>query len=265
MAIPFPQISPIAFGLGPLKVTWYGLSYAAGILLAWRYILFLAKKHPLSSFTPKLFDDFLIWSILGIILGGRLGYVFFYKPMEFLSNPFEILYTWKGGMSFHGGLIGVLIAAFLFSSRKKIPFFTLIDFLACAAPIGLFLGRISNFINGELFGRITTVPWGIVFPGGGFVPRHPSQLYEALLEGPILFTILYFMSKKSNSFQRQGYISGIFLIGYGILRCGVEFFRAPDPHLGLLFQNFTWGQILCLPMIIAGLFLLKRSYRNHVP
>ena len=261
--IPFPHISPIAFELGPLKVTWYGLSYAIGILLAWRYILFLAKKHPSSSFTSKLFDDFLIWSILGIILGGRLGYVFFYKPMEFLSNPFEILYTWRGGMSFHGGLLGVLIAAFLFSRRKKIPFFSLIDFLACAAPIGLFLGRISNFINGELFGRVTTVPWAIIFPEGGFVPRHPSQLYEAILEGPVLFMILYFISKKPSFFQRQGYISGIFLIGYAIFRFSVEFFRSPDPHLGFFFQNFTWGQILCLPMILVGFILLKRSCCTH--
>lgn len=257
--LPFPQISPIAFALGPLKVTWYGLSYAVAILLAWKYILFLAKKHSPSVFTRKIIDDFLVWSILGIILGGRLGYVFFYKPMEFLSDPFEILYTWRGGMSFHGGLIGVLLAAFLFSSKKKVPFLTLIDFLACAAPIGLFLGRLSNFINGELFGRVTNVPWAVAFPTGGFVPRHPSQLYEAILEGPILFMLLYFISKKDAFFQRHGFISGVFLIGYGVFRCFVEFFRSPDPHLGFFFQNFTWGQILCLPMILAGVILLKRS------
>ena len=168
-------------------------------------------------------------------------------------------------MSFHGGLLGVLIAALLFSRRKKVPFFSLIDFLACAAPIGLFLGRISNFINGELFGRVTTVPWAIIFPEGGFVPRHPSQLYEAILEGPVLFMILYFVSKKPSFFQRQGYISGIFLIGYAIFRFSVEFFRSPDPHLGFFFQNFTWGQILCLPMILAGFILLKRSCCTHAP
>jgi len=261
MSLPFPNISPIALNIGPLNVTWYGISYAVGIFLAWRYILFLLKKHSSAPLTPKTFDDFIVWAIFAIIIGGRLGYTLFYKPLYYLSHPFEILYTWEGGMSFHGGLLGVLLAALLFCRSKKVPFLQFTDFLACAAPIGLFLGRLSNFINGELYGRTTSVAWGIYFPKGGPVPRHPSQLYEAFFEGFFLFFLLFFLARKEALWKKQGYLTGIGLIGYGLLRIGCEFYRLPDSHLGFFFDHLTLGQFLSLPMILLGGALLKNRKR----
>ena len=258
MSLPFPNFSPIALSLGPLNVTWYGISYAVGIFLAWRYSLYLLKKHPSLSLTSKTFDDFIAWAIFAVILGGRLGYILFYRPLYYLNHPFEILYTWEGGMSFHGGLLGVLITAFFFCRSKKIPFLHFTDFLACAAPIGIFLGRLANFVNGELFGRVTSVSWGIYFPKGGNLPRHPSQLYEAFFEGFCLFLVLFFLARRDSSWKKNGFLTGCGLIGYGLLRIGCEFFRLPDAYLGLFLQNFTWGQFLSLPMILLGALLLKK-------
>ncbi len=262
MSLPFPNFSPVALNIGPLKVTWYGISYAAGILLAWRYTLCLLRKHPSSSITSKTFDDFVAWAIFAIILGGRLGYILFYKPLYYINNPFEIFCTWEGGMSFHGGLLGVGLTAFFFCRLKKIPLLHFTDFLACAAPIGLFLGRLANFVNGELFGRITSVAWGVYFPKGGENPRHPSQLYEAFFEGLLLFFILFLFARKESSWKKQGFLTGIGLMGYGLFRIGCEFFRLPDTHIGFFLNHFTWGQLLCLPLICLGAFLLKRSVKS---
>ncbi len=256
MSLPFPSFSPIALTIGPVNVTWYGISYAVGIFLGWRYILHLLKKHASPPLTSQTFDDFIAWAIFAIIVGGRLGYILFYRPLYYLSHPFEILYTWEGGMSFHGGLLGVLIAALFFCRSKKIPLLQFTDFLACAAPIGIFLGRLANFVNGELFGRTTSVIWGIYFPKGGNVPRHPSQLYEAFFEGFLLFSLLFFLARSNASWKRHGFLTGVGLLGYGLLRFGCEFFRLPDAYLGFFLQSFTWGQLLSLPMILLAMILL---------
>lgn len=263
MSLPFPSISPVAVAIGPLNITWYGISYAVGIFLAWRYIVMLLKKHPSPPLTNEMIETFMAIAICAIILGGRLGYVFFYKPVYYLSHPLEIFFTWEGGMSFHGGLLGIILAVYFFTNQKNISFLQLTDFLACATPIGLFLGRLANFINGELFGRITAAPWGISFPKGGPLPRHPSQLYEAFFEGFLLFIILSYLAKNPLNWEKRGFLSGVFLIGYGIFRIGCEFFRLPDQHMGFFFQSFTWGQILCLPMILSGVFLIQRSYKSY--
>ena len=216
---------------------------------------------PPNAMSEKDVDDFLVWATLAVVLGGRIGYVSFYKPGYYFSNPLEIFQVWQGGMSFHGGLIGVIIAVILFSRLRKLPMFAVGDAVACAAPIGLFLGRLANFINGELFGRATDVPWGIVFPHGGPLPRHPSQVYEALLEGLILFIILFWLSRKQSVRERHGMLVGVFLIGYTISRGLVEFVRQPDAHLGTLVFGATMGQLLSIPFLLAGLYLVFRNQR----
>jgi phosphatidylglycerol:prolipoprotein diacylglycerol transferase len=257
----FPTIDPVLIQIGPLAIRWYALAYIVGLLLGWRYCLYLADRAPRLVSRAQL-DDFLLWATLGVIFGGRVGYVLFYQPLHFVQQPLDIFYVWEGGMSFHGGLIGVILAMYLFARRQAIPFFALTDIVACATPIGLLLGRIANFINGELYGRASDAPWAMVFPdpNAGGIPRHPSQLYEAGLEGLLLFLIMFLMMRSTRAMERIGRLSGIFLIGYGLSRIVVEFFREPDMQLGyLLGDTTTMGQILSLPMIAFGLFLVLRA------
>ncbi len=257
--ISFPNISPIALQLGPLAITWYGMSYAVSVLIGWRYARYLTKLLPNRKLNPESMDELMSWVILGVVLGGRLGYVFFYEPLKYLHNPLSIIAVWQGGMSFHGGLLGVIFSVWLFSKRHKVPFFNTMDIMACVVPIGLFFGRIANFINGELYGRVTDKSWGIVFPGGGPLPRHPSQIYEAGLEGIYLFLILNVIALKYHAQRHIGLLSGAFLLGYGSFRIFVECFREADENWGYLWDVFTMGQVLSLPMILLGLFLLFRA------
>jgi len=259
-AIPFPQIDPVAVAIGPLAVRWYALAYIAGILLGWRYSLSLCRARP-ELVTPQQMDDFIVWLTLGIVLGGRVGYVVFYNPLYFLENPGQILQLWHGGMSFHGGLAGVLLAMFLFARKRGLRYFALADIVAVCVPFGLFFGRIANFINGELFGRVTDVPWAMVFPNGGPNPRHPSQLYEAALEGVVLFAVLWLLV-RAGARARPGIISGAFLIGYGLARFTVEFAREPDAQLGYLAFGLTMGQYLTVPMLAFGAGLIAWAIRR---
>ena len=259
-ALTFPSIDPIAIQIGPFAIRWYALAYLTGLLLAWQYCKWLAKQPP-QRLRPIAFDDFLLWAMLGVVLGGRIGYVLFYKPGYYLEHPLEIAFIWRGGMSFHGGLLGVILAIYFFARVQKVHFFTLADIVAAATPIGLFLGRIANFINGELYGRVTTSPLGMVFPGGGPLPRHASQLYEAVLEGIVLFLVLLLMVRRG-ALERTGLISGVFLIGYALSRILVEFVREPDIHLGFLFGGITMGQLLSLPMLLLGIAIVIWSRRH---
>ncbi len=256
--MPFPDINPIAFQLGPFAIHWYGLAYVVGLVGWWQYSLWLTKKFSLID--RKTVDDFLVWAIIGVILGGRLGYVLFYTPAKYLANPLEIFHVWKGGMAFHGGLLGVVIATSIYTQRKGIYFLSFGDLAVCGIPIGLFFGRLANFVNGELYGRITEFSLGVVFPLGGPFPRHPSQLYEAILEGLVLFLVLSYGALFTRWRHRRGLLTGIFLAGYGLARIIVEFFREPDAFLGYIANVFTMGQILSLPVLAMGLFLILRAY-----
>lgn len=263
----FPAIDPVAFSVGPLSVRWYGLMYVFGFLAAWLLGRRRAarRKQLDGPFTPQQFDDILVWSLVGVIVGARLGYVLFYKLPFYLDNPLDVLSVWQGGMSFHGGLIGVILAQWLAGRRHKAGFLRTMDFIAPLVPPGLFFGRLGNFINAELWGRPTDLPWGMVFPGpqAGPLPRHPSQLYEAGLEGVALFLILWIYSARPRRTKRAGAVSGLFLIGYGCFRFTVEFAREPDAHLGYLAGGWlTMGMLLCLPMLALGVFLLWRAYRK---
>lgn len=255
LALVFPPLDPIAVSFGGLAIRWYALAYIAGLILGWQYCLYLAKKNPKGP-SVKLYDDFLFWGTLGVMIGGRLGYIMFYQPEYYFANPLEIFMIWRGGMSFHGGMLGVIGAAYLFANKNKVPFFAFTDLLACATPIGLFLGRIANFINGELFGRPTDVPWAFIFPRGGEAPRHPSQLYEAGLEGILLFVILYLVWRQKSLRGRPGFISGVFLAVYAFFRFAMEGLREPDQQLGYLIGGLTMGQVLCLPMMFFGIYLI---------
>ena len=258
--IPFPDIDPIAIKIGFIAIRWYSLAYIFGLLGAWALARRMSRRIH-STFTVLKIDDFLVWATFGIIIGGRLGYVLFYNIRYFIESPLRILAVWEGGMSFHGGLLGVLLAALLFSRKKQVPMLEIGDIVACVAPIGLFLGRLANFINGELFGRATTaVPWAVLFPADPTVPRHPSQLYESLCEGVILFSVLNLLWWCVPKYrERPGFFSGLFLILYGLMRFGLEFFREPDFQLGFVWRHFSMGQILCFPMILCGLWLVLRS------
>ena len=256
----YPAIDPVAITLGPLQIRWYGISYLVGIILAWWLLNKRAEKD--FRWTPNHVADLIFYATLGIIVGGRLGSVLFYNLPYYLDHPIEIFMINRGGMSFHGGLIGVLFAAWYFGKKSKKGFFTVSDFLAPVVPVGLFFGRIANFINGELWGAPSTLPWAMVFPDprAGGIPRHPSQLYEALLEGVLLFIILWLFSAKE---KPKMAVSGLFLLGYGIFRSAVEFVREPDSNLGYLaFDWLTMGQLLSIPMIIAGIILLVLAYKN---
>lgn len=252
MAFEFPNIDPVAIALGPLQIRWYALAYLAGFLLGWKYCMRLAGWDEGHRPNREDVDDFLTWIIVGVILGGRFGYVMFYNFSYYAAHPIEAFYIWQGGMSFHGGMLGVFAVLFMYPALKKFPPLRLADIVCAAAPIGLFFGRIANFINGELYGRVTEAPWGIVFPGGGALPRHPSQLYEAALEGAVLFGILLLLIRNDWVRNRPGIVAGAFLTGYGLFRAFVEFFREPDAHIGLYFNTFSQGQLLSLPMIAAG-------------
>ncbi|MEY8213136.1 MAG: prolipoprotein diacylglyceryl transferase [Colwellia sp.] len=256
----FPVIDPIIFSVGPVALRWYGMMYLVGFLAA----MFIANKAADKSqgvWTRDQVSDLLFYSFLGVILGGRIGYVFFYQWGYFLENPVYLFQIWQGGMSFHGGLIGVIIAIYIFAQKTHKSFLTVGDFVAPLVPIGLGMGRLGNFINAELWGRQTDVPWAIVFPTDSLqVPRHPSQLYEFFLEGVVLFGILYFITRKPRSL---GLASGTFLIGYGIFRTIIEFFREPDAHLGLYFSFISKGQILSIPMILGGVLVIYLGYLSQ--
>ena len=256
LQLAFPAIDPVLVEIGPFALRWYALAYVAGLLIGWRHARFLAPGSP-AAIEGRQLDDFLAWALLGILIGGRLGYALFYRPGHFLEYPLEVLQVWRGGMSFHGGLVGMAAALLLFSRRRGLPPLALADIVACAAPIGLFLGRIANFINGEVYGRVSDLPWAMVFPGAGDLPRHPSQLYEALLEGVALFVAVNLLWRMTALRARPGAIAGAFLAGYGVARMAVEFVRQPDEHLGFVLAGLTMGQWLSLPMAIAGFCLLR--------
>jgi phosphatidylglycerol:prolipoprotein diacylglycerol transferase len=265
--VPFPDFDPILLQIGPVAIRWYALAYVAGILLGWRDGVMMVRNTRLwggqaPPATPAQIDDLILWITLGVIAGGRLGYVLFYAPHLFVTDPLEILQVWHGGMSFHGGLLGVIIAVIGFARGNKIDMFRLGDLVAPCAPIGLFFGRIANFINGELWGRPTDVPWGIVFPAGGPFSRHPSQLYEAALEGLVLFALLRLATHRWLWLQRRGATTGLFMLGYGIFRMTLENVRQPDefmPHFPL---GLTMGILLSLPMALGGAFLIWRAMKD---
>lgn len=253
----FPNIDPIALHIGPFAVHWYGLAYVVGILGWWQYSLWLTKKFPLID--RKMVDDYLAWAVVGVIVGGRLGYVFLYNPGKYMANPLEIIQVWKGGMAFHGGLLGVVIATALYSYQRSIYFLNFSDLACCGVPIGLFFGRLANFINGELYGRITDSSWGVLFPHGGPFPRHASQLYEAVLEGIMLFILLAYGAIFTRWCHKRGFLTGLFLVGYALARMGAECFREPDAFLGYFSGGLTMGQLLSFPLLAFGLFLSGRA------
>jgi phosphatidylglycerol:prolipoprotein diacylglycerol transferase len=262
----FPNIDPVAVSIGPLDIRWYGLAYFAGILLGWFYARALVVNERLwgraAPITPAQLDDFLLWATLGIIFGGRLGYALFYEPGHFLDDPAGFFRLWQGGMSFHGGLVGTIAAMALFAWRRGIPTLSLFDVIAASTPLGLFFGRIANFINGELWGRPSDVSWAMVFPNGGPLPRHPSQLYEAALEGVLLFVVLRLLTHRFGSLRRPGLTGGAFIAGYGLCRIIVEFFREPDPQLGFISGFLTMGMVLSLPMVLAGCGMILHALRR---
>lgn len=255
----FPNISPIAFTLGPIAIHWYALAYVVGILIAQRYVIWLDRKSPTPLLTRQSQEDLILYGVLGVILGGRLGYILFYNFDHYLTNPLLMLEVWQGGMSFHGGFVGVLIAFYLFARRFEISWLSLMDRLAVATPVGLFLGRLANFVNGELYGRVTESPLGMIFPRGGVLPRHPSQLYEAGLEGLVLGLLLWLLATRTRALFYPGRLGGVFVAGYGIARFIVELFREPDSQLGYLAFGLTMGQWLCLPMILVGAWVVTRK------
>jgi phosphatidylglycerol:prolipoprotein diacylglycerol transferase len=255
-----PDIDPVAFSLGPLAVRWYGLMYLAGFAAAW----WLGTRRIAlgrAPITRPQFDDLLFLGLLGVIVGGRLGYVLFYKPLHYAAHPLEIFAIWQGGMSFHGGLLGVMLAMLLAARRHRVDYLRLMDFVAPLVPLGIAAGRLGNFINGELYGRVTDLPWGMVFRGAGDAPRHPSQLYQFALEGLALFALLWWFSARPRA---RGQVSALFLLGYGVFRFIAEFGREPDAHLGVLALGLTMGQWLCLPMIAGGIALFAWSARRPV-
>ena len=268
--MPFPDFDPVLFQLGPIAIRWYALAYVAGILLGWRYVTGMVRNPGLWERRPppasvEQIDDLILWITLGVIVGGRLGHVFFYTPSLIWEDPVEILKVWHGGMSFHGGALGVLAAALLFAGRNRLDVFSLGDVICAAVPIGLFFGRIANFINGELWGRPTGLPWGVVFPGAGMEPRHPSQLYEAALEGLALFLLLRWATHGAKLLDRRGGVAGFFLAGYGLIRMALENVREPDAYLPVFAFGLTMGMMLSLPMVIAGAWLIWRAYREPLP
>jgi len=260
--LPYPNISPIALQVGPIKIHWYGVMYLIGFISAWWLAIYRAKKPQYCKFwTSSKIADLIFYAALGVVIGGRLGYMLFYDFPILIHQPLAIFKIWQGGMSFHGGLLGVIVALWIYSRVFKISFSQVTDFIAPMAPIGLGVGRIGNFINGYLFGRVTNAPWAMIFPNGGPFPRHPSPLYEFLLEGVVLFIILWWYSSKKRPPMA---VSALFLIFYGLFRIICEFFRQPDPQLGFIaFGWLTMGQLLSIPMIIIGFALLYWSMRNR--
>jgi phosphatidylglycerol:prolipoprotein diacylglycerol transferase len=268
--LPFPDFDPVLVQIGPFAIRWYALAYVAGILLGWRYAAGLVKNAALwprrgPPATVTQIDDLILWITLGIIIGGRLGHVFFYTPSLVVTDPVEILRVWNGGMSFHGGVIGVLIAVFSFVAVNKLDVYRLGDVVAASVPFGLFFGRIANFINGELWGRPTDVPWAFVFPNAGILPRHPSQLYEAALEGVVLFLILRWATHSAKVLNRRGVVAGVFFVGYAAFRTFIENFREPDSYMPHFPFGLTMGMMLSAPMAIAGAWLIWRGLREPLP
>ena len=259
----FPQISPIMFSVGPLDIRWYSMAYLLGILIGWWLLGRNVKKNDL-KLTKENMEDFVFYITLGIVIGGRLGYVLFYGGSAFWMNPLQVFEVWKGGMSFHGGALGVIAASYLFARKIKYPFLALTDLVVLYAPIGLFLGRLANFVNDELWGRVTDVPWAMKFPNGGYLPRHPSQLYEAFFEGIVMFVVLNSLWRSAWVRAHQGVVSSLFVILYGIFRIAMEQFREPDIQMGYFFTYFTMGQILSVPLIGLGIIVLYFVSRKKV-
>lgn len=258
-AIPYPNISPVFFEIGPLQFRWYGLMYLIGLTAAY----FLIRNKAASKGLPLSKDqiyDMIVWAALGVFIGGRLGYTLFYNFSYYSQHPLKIIAVWEGGMSFHGGLLGTIVSLIWFSKRQSIPIYTIADLAASVTPIGLGFGRLGNFINGELYGRATDVDWCMVFPAGGPACRHPSQLYEASLEGVLLFSVLWLIGRKPTP---QGTVFWSFITGYGLCRLFVELFREPDAHIGLIFGSLSMGQILSLPMVVVGVFMLSLGYQRQ--
>jgi len=264
LALPFPNIDPVLVQLGPFAIRWYALAYITGIVLGWLLIRRLVRR-PGWTVEPAAIDDLVLYVTLGVILGGRIGYVLFYQSGWYFSHPLEILQVWRGGMSFHGGLVGVILAVVLFARQHRLPVLEIADLAAAVAPLGLLLGRVANFINGELWGRPADVPWAVVFPYAGPEPRHPSQLYEAVLEGLVLLAVTQYLAWRPRHPEHAGRIGGAFLVGYALARIVVELFREPDAQLGFLLGGLTMGQLLSLPMLAGGLYLLARASRRREP
>ena len=254
MILVHPLIDPVIVSFGYLQIRWYSLAYILGFLIGIYIIKKINNKHtnPLKN---KLIDDFFVWSVIGVIVGGRLGYIIFYQTNTIINNPISIFFIWQGGMSFHGGLIGIILSILIYSKYKEVNFFQLSDLVSLVAPIGIFLGRLANFINVELYGRTTKFPFAMIYPNIDTIPRHPSQLYEAFFEGIVLFLILYILYNRNLVKNRHGLITSIFLIFYGLFRFLLEFLREPDAHLGLYYEFFTMGQILSIPMILIGVII----------
>jgi phosphatidylglycerol---prolipoprotein diacylglyceryl transferase len=267
--LPFPAIDPVLISFGPFAIRWYALAYVAGILAGWWLARTVAGKPELwggrSPIKPVDIDDVIIWAAIGIVVGGRVGYVLFYNPAFFSAHPEQIFVVWRGGMSFHGGFIGTVLALLLFARARKIPMPSMLDVAAIVTPIGLFLGRLANFVNGELWGRVADVPWAFVFPNADLAPRHPSQLYEAALEGVVLFALLLIATRRG-ALARPGLIGGLFVGGYGLARIASEFFREPDAQLGFFTGGLTMGMLLSLPMLAVGagaiVYALRRPPRT---
>ncbi len=252
---------PVALDLGVLQIRWYALSYIAGILAVFKITPYLAKKYNPSITTDNI-DDFFTWAVLGIVIGGRLGYVLFYQPEYYLSNPIEVLFIYKGGMAFHGGFLGVVLAGWLYCKKYKIDVVAMSDIFVVSIPLGLMFGRLANFVNGELWGRVTDGTWGVIFPNAGDLPRHPSQLYEAFLEGFVLFVLLYILVAHFEALKARGFALGVFVTGYGFSRILAENFREPDAFIGYLSHGTTMGQWLSIPMIIVGATFMRHGLRN---
>ena len=267
LVLPFPAFDPVLVSVGPFSIRWYALAYIGGILLGWMYARALIRAEELWAGRPALtledFDDFVLWVTLGIILGGRIGYVLFYNLPYYTAHPLEVFELWNGGMSFHGGFLGCVAAVMLFGWKRNVSILSLGDLTCAAAPIGLVLGRLANFINGELWGRVTDVPWAMVFPDrdAGPLPRHPSQIYEATLEGLVLFTLLYILIRRG-ALKRPGLILGAFALLYALARSFCEFFREPDKQLGFLWGNMTMGMLLSIPLALAGIILIAYVLRR---
>jgi phosphatidylglycerol---prolipoprotein diacylglyceryl transferase len=257
----FPSFDPVIFAIGPFAIRWYALAYIAGLFAGIWYARWSVKRTP-ALMSQAQVDDFLLWVLGGVVLGGRLGYVLFYKPTEYLADPVSIFKTWEGGMSFHGGLLGVTLAIILYARHIKVNQWYVADIVAIAAPIGIALGRLANFVNGELWGRAADVPWAMVFPHDEQqIPRHPSQLYQFALEGVALFVILHLLWRNDRIRNRPGILTGVFWIGYGLARIVGEFFRQPDAFLGFLFAGATMGQLLSIPMVLFGIYSIWRANR----
>ncbi len=267
LAIPFPVIDPVAIEIGPVAVRWYGLAYMFGLLLGWLYARSLLRNQALwrpdQRLEPDLADDLLLWATLGVVVGGRLGYVLFYEPGRFGAHPEDIIKLWNGGMSFHGGLIGVCLAVYLFARCKGLPVMSVADMAAAVVPIGLLFGRLANFVNGELFGRVSEVPWAMVFPEGGLQPRHPSQLYEAALEGLLLFLVCRYFTHRRRALETPGVVSGVFFIGYGVARSSAEYFRQFDPDHAFSTGLLTPGIVYSLPMIVIGGYMIRSANQKR--